>query len=207
MAQPALNNPDALITVGKAAEFCQVYRGTIQRWIALRKLKAHQLPSGHYRIRLGDLREFMLSNHMPVPPEMGSASRSRSRILIVDESEQNRARVRLALVGLDSDIEEAANWIDALLKIGDWKPSLVILNPGMAHLNSVQVLHRISAHPSSSSTRILVAGDGHDDSIKKKLNRNPSVVGYLNKPTPAAGLRKQVQEAMAKIEREGGKKD
>lgn len=204
MQHPELSNANALITVGKVAEVCQVYRGTVQRWIALEKVKAHQLPSGHYRIRVGDLRYFMQSNHLPMPVEMTSDGFGRVRILIIDISTQNRNRMRSALDGLDSDIEMVGNGVDGLLKIGHWKPILLIVNPVFKDMDGVKALQRIAINPATKSTRILIACDGAADSIKKKLNRNPCVVGYMNQPMPADALRKQVLKTIGPL---GGYKE
>ncbi|MGH7145444.1 MAG: response regulator [Planctomycetota bacterium] len=197
MQHVLLTNPEALITVGKAAELCQVYRGTVQRWIASSKLKAHKLPSGHYRIRVGDLHNFLAINKLPTPLAMRSEDGGRLRILIVDRSEQNRKKLKSALSSLDGDIAEAGNGVDALLKIGEWKPCLVILNLKLEDIDGVVAVQAVSNNPATKHTRFLI-NSGADDSVKKKLNRNASVVGYMNQPTPAESLRKQVQASLAK---------
>lgn len=201
MQHVLLTNPEALITVGKAAELCQVYRGTVQRWIATDKLKAHKLPSGHYRIRVGDLHEFLSTNHLPTPLAMRCETDGRVRILIVDASDSNRKKMKAILDALNGDIAEAANGVDALLKIGEWKPALVIMNPELEDIDGMAAVQRISANPSTRNTRILISGEQPTDSIKRKLNRSRAVVGYTNRPIPSETLLEQVQESIRRAQK------
>ena len=54
------------ITVKDIADYCMVDRVTVRRWIRCGKLSAIRLPSGHYRIKLVDFRDFLKRWHMPV---------------------------------------------------------------------------------------------------------------------------------------------
>ncbi|MBW2204422.1 MAG: helix-turn-helix domain-containing protein, partial [Deltaproteobacteria bacterium] len=45
----------ALYTVGQAAEYCSLSRGTVWRYIKSKDLKASQTPGGHFRILRKDL--------------------------------------------------------------------------------------------------------------------------------------------------------
>ena len=52
------------LSTGQAARYCYVTSYTIVNWIHKRMLKAQKTAGGQYRIRLGDLRDFMRANGM-----------------------------------------------------------------------------------------------------------------------------------------------
>ncbi len=54
------------LTTGVIAQYCEVSRVTVLRWIRKRHLPAFKLPAGHYRIRKDDFTEFLAKYDMPV---------------------------------------------------------------------------------------------------------------------------------------------
>lgn len=48
------------------AEYCQVSKSTVLRWIKDGKLQAFRLPSGHYRVDREDFRDFLERWAMPI---------------------------------------------------------------------------------------------------------------------------------------------
>lgn len=52
------------LSTGQAARYCYVTSYTIVNWIRTGKLKAQKTAGGQYRIRVGELREFMRGNDM-----------------------------------------------------------------------------------------------------------------------------------------------
>ncbi len=55
---------DLALSTGQAARYCYVTSYTIVNWIHGRRLRAQRTAGGQYRIRLGDLRDFMRANQM-----------------------------------------------------------------------------------------------------------------------------------------------
>lgn len=54
------------LTVKNIADYCMVDRVTVRRWIKAGQLSAIKLPSGHYRIKLGDFRALLERSHIPI---------------------------------------------------------------------------------------------------------------------------------------------
>ncbi|MFH1575141.1 MAG: excisionase family DNA-binding protein [Acidobacteriota bacterium] len=52
------------LSTGQAARFCYVTSETILNWIRLNQLRAQRTAGGQYRIRLTDLRQFMVERGM-----------------------------------------------------------------------------------------------------------------------------------------------
>jgi excisionase family DNA binding protein len=57
-------------TPPEVAELCHVSPPTVKRWLERKLLKGYRVgPSGHWRILLPDLVDFMQSHHIPFPSE------------------------------------------------------------------------------------------------------------------------------------------
>jgi len=54
------------LTSGQVAEYCFVSVGTIQNWVNAGQLQSQRTAGGQFRIRVDQVREFMLSNGMSV---------------------------------------------------------------------------------------------------------------------------------------------
>jgi len=59
---------ECLLTTGEIADYCQVSRMTVFKWIKKQQLPAFSTPGGHYRIKLSDFRRFLEKYDMPVDP-------------------------------------------------------------------------------------------------------------------------------------------
>jgi len=58
------------LTTGVIAQYCEVSRVTVMRWIWKRYLPAFKLPSGHYRIHRDDFSEFLAKHDIPVRKQL-----------------------------------------------------------------------------------------------------------------------------------------
>jgi excisionase family DNA binding protein len=63
-AQVLKPNRVQALSTGQAARFCYVTSETILNWIRSGDLRAQRTAGGQYRVRIEDLREFMLENGM-----------------------------------------------------------------------------------------------------------------------------------------------
>jgi excisionase family DNA binding protein len=54
------------LTSRDIANYCQVSKSTVLEWIKSDRLKAFQLPSGHYRIDKKDFKDFLVKWDMPI---------------------------------------------------------------------------------------------------------------------------------------------
>ena len=197
MNENQILEPDKQLSVGKVADFCQVNRVTVQRWIHAGKLKAHSLPGGHYRIRVDDLRQFFLDNDMPVPPELREGRGGPHRILIVDDSRMDRQMMRSSVesAGWDIEIRESSDGMDALIVIGDWKPDLVMLDIVMPNMDGFQFVAKIAENPLTRDIKVLVVSGYSLPEIREKL-RNRHVVGFIAKPVDMATIKSTVRELL-----------
>jgi excisionase family DNA binding protein len=60
---------DRFLTTGDVADYCQVSRSSVFRWIRQGKLHAFTTPGGHYRVHEREFRSFLARYGMPIIQE------------------------------------------------------------------------------------------------------------------------------------------
>jgi len=83
------------LSVGRIGEYCLVSTATVRRWIKIGDLSAIRLPSGHYRVRLADFKEFLKRHDMPVREELELYEMSKLEITFLEAVMQNAGGIAL----------------------------------------------------------------------------------------------------------------
>jgi len=180
------------LTVGEIANFCRVGRATVHRWVAKNKIKSFKLPSGHTRVESGDFVNFLNEYNMPVPEEFHTANYK--RILVVDDDDAVLKSVKDMLEDIDNlncKIELATGGIQGCLKLGSFKPDVLILDLNMPDLAGLDVANELYHSPSQSSTQVLVITGFADENIFARL-KDIGVEKILIKPFNFEDLKKHV---------------
>ncbi|HSS45709.1 MAG TPA: response regulator [Thermoanaerobaculia bacterium] len=145
----------SFITTGDAASHCQVSLPALRRWIRDGRLKAFQTPGKHARIAIGEFQRFLLEYGMPPFPRAEAGSSP--RVLVVEDD----PGVLQVLAGILAahhrrpTVETAVDGYDALIKVGIFKPSLLILDVVMPKLDGLEVCRRLRAGPETRDIKIL----------------------------------------------------
>src|SRR3989304_8904918 len=135
-------------TTGEIAGFCHVTINAVKKWIASGKLAAFRTPGGHYRVHRDDfiafLSKFKLDIKEAIFPE-------RKRVLIVDDESGVVAFINGAIESMDGgyEIETAKEGNEGLIKVGDFKPELLILDIRMPNIDGFEVCRRIKSDRST----------------------------------------------------------
>jgi CheY-like chemotaxis protein len=79
-----------------------------------------------------------------------------SNILIVDDEESVRQLLRLMLRTFDVCVREAADGSEALARINEEQPSLVILDVMMPQIDGLTVLKQLRADPKTKALPVLL---------------------------------------------------
>lgn len=142
------------ITTSAAAAHCRVSVPTLKRWIRAGTLAAYRTPGGHYRIVSDQFHQFLEAQGMP--PYQG-APPAGIRVLIADD---DPALVEvLTAVLTDSprgfEVEAATDGYEALVKVGAFKPAILILDVLMPGLDGVEVCRRLRAAAETRDMKIL----------------------------------------------------
>jgi len=168
----------AHLTTRQAAAHCMVSIPTLRRWIRAGELGAHLTPGGHRRIDLDEFQRFLRAQgrHVyPVGPE------PRTRLLLVDDE----PLVVQMLVDLLADgpftIETATDGYEALVKVGTFRPGLIILDVVLPGLDGIEACRCLRRMPETRDVRILgvtghpamvpvLLGAGADACVTKPLD-------------------------------------
>jgi len=149
-----------LITTGEAASHCRVSLQALRRWIRDGRLKAFRTPGKHARIEVGEFQRFLKECGMP--PYPAGEGHPAPRVLVV-EDDPDILSILTSLLAAESQklaVETAVDGYDALIKVGTFKPTFLILDVAMPRLDGLEVCRRLKARPETRDIRIL-AVTGH----------------------------------------------
>jgi excisionase family DNA binding protein len=168
----------AHLTTRQAAAHCNVSIPTLRRWIRAGDLRAYLTPGGHRRIDLDEFQRFLRAQSRPAYP---IESAERTRLLVVDDE----PLVVTMLVDLLSDgpytIETATGGYEALVKVGTFRPSVIILDGVLPDLDGIEACRCLRRIRETSGIRILgvtghpamvplLLGAGADACVTKPLD-------------------------------------
>jgi len=185
------SNPDQ-ITTPAAAAHCKVSVPTMKRWIRTGTLAAFQTPGGHYRIEVDEFERFLRECGRP-PYRDASAE---IRVLVVDDEP---AIVEVLTETLRADprnlkVESATDGYEALVKVGAFRPSVLILDAVMPRLDGVEVCRRLRQSPETRQVKILGL-TGHPEAIPALLEAGAHAC--LAKPVRLGPLKEALDRLIA----------
>ncbi len=177
----------AYITTGEAARILEVGLNTVKRWISSGALRGVCTPGGHWRISQEDLYGFMQANGMPIP---GRGRETPARMLIVDDDPSVCALHRAILEHADchADIQCIHDGYSGLMKIGSWRPDVLVLDILMPGVNGLEVLRRIRDDHDPCDMAIIVVTGAYDRPDVAQAARNARAAAVLPKPVEARRL-------------------
>jgi len=166
------------LTTRLAAAHCRVSIPTLRRWIRAGELGAHLTPGGHRRIDLDEFQRFLRAQGRPaypVGPEPGT------RVLLVDDEPLVVQMLHDLLIDGPFAIEAATDGYEALVKVGTFRPALIILDVVLAGLDGIEACRCLRRMPETRDVRILgvtghpsmvpvLLGAGADACVTKPLD-------------------------------------
>ncbi len=180
------------LTSREVADLVEVSASTVLGWIEQGLLRCHRTPGGHRRIARDDLASFLRSHSMPLPGGLLAAP----RVLIVDDDAAFARTMSRGLARLWPGVrlEVAGNGIDGLLRIGAFRPSLVLLDVVMPGMDGLEVCRRLKA---GAETRgiVVVAVTGRREPAVRAGLLAAGAAGVLEKPLRLEELRPFLETA------------
>ena len=175
------------MTTGHVAAACQVTIPTVKRWIREGHLAAFQTAGRHYRVTDDEFERFRAARRMP-PVMVGSGEPP--KILIVDDDATLLASLGDALTWEGRyKVEVAQDGYEGLIKLGSFRPDILILDIWMPGLDGFQVCRRVKADP--HGTKIL-AISGYVDRADRPRVFEAGADAFLGKPFQFEVLRAEV---------------
>ena len=166
------------LTTRQAASHCRVSIPTLRRWIRAGALGAHLTPGGHRRIDLHEFQRFLRAQGRPAYP---AAPEPRIRILLVDDEPLVVEMLNDLLTDGPFAIETATDGYEALVKVGTFRPALIILDVVLAGLDGIEACRCLRRMAETKDVRILgmtghpsmvpvLLGAGADACVTKPLD-------------------------------------
>jgi excisionase family DNA binding protein len=170
--------PERTFTTHDIAKFCDVYPSSVVHWINDGKLRTYQTPGGHHRVTKEDLIDFLRRLNMRLPDELVS----RKRVLVVDDDAEaarvvSRAFSRLA----EYEVETCGDGINALIRIGQKPPDLVVLDIVIPKMDGIQVCRVLKSQPQTSGIKIIAVSGKKLPFGEKKL-MDIKIDAFFRKP-------------------------
>ncbi len=170
------------VTSHQVAKLISASNSSILQWIDKGLLPAYRTPGGHRRVERGALIRFLRDHGMPIPRQLADVA----RLLVVDD-EKTFLRNAKRLIGRHAPlltVETADSAMDALLKIGIFRPDAVLVDAKMPGIDGVELCRRLQADPATEHVTI-VAMSGRVTSKLESAFVEAGAVGVLSKPLDA----------------------
>ena len=143
-------------TPTEIARFIDVYPSSVNNWIRKGSLKAYSTPGGHHKVVREDLIAFLREQKVPVPKELETDMAK--HVLIVDDEPGMVGMLEHAFSihpGVFS-WESRFNGYAALMRIGQRKPALVVLDILMPEMDGWGVVDHLKASPETRDIKVIV---------------------------------------------------
>lgn len=152
------------LTTGAVARTCGVSVVTVETWIKQHWLDAVRTPGGHFRIPASEFDRFRAQYRFP------EDAREPRRILVVDDEPDVVEFVVDCLQTLEGEakVETAANGYEGLLKVGGFRPELLVLDLFMPKVDGFEVCRRIKGDPELRDIKVLVITGRPDEAVQSQ---------------------------------------
>lgn len=115
----------------------------------------------------------------PRPTDSAGQPRTRARVLVVDDDSEIRGALTTYLHGKGLEVLEAAGGEEALQRIPEFRPDIILLDIAMPGLSGIETLRRIHATPVKTSV-VVVSGIEDYKTARQTLALGAS--DYVTKP-------------------------
>ena len=168
------------LTTGKVGEMLEVSPAAIKKWIQQGKLAAFRTPGGHFRILAAEFERFQKTHGF------GTGTGEPLRVLVVDD-QLDVAEVIVASLRAShprARLETAANGFEGLLKVGTFRPDVLLLDLSMPGMDGFEVCRQIKRDPLIRDTKVVVMTARVLDAEARAMDAGAD--GFLSKPFEAA---------------------
>lgn len=174
------------LTTGEAAGDLQVSIPTVKRWMREGHLSGFRTAGGHVRITDEELARFKAKQQMPAVVE------ERIRLLVVDDDPNLRTTLFDVLsVEPTYEVALAADGYEGLIRLGSFRPHVLVLDLHMPRLDGFQVCRHVKADPVSRTTKII-AMTGYAEGNARERILEAGADAYLEKPLDLEALHAEV---------------
>jgi CheY-like chemotaxis protein/two-component sensor histidine kinase len=144
------------------------------------------LPSFRFYL---DGHDFIISHSLS---QIKKTMNYKSRLLIVDDEEHVRDTLEMLLVPEDYQIAFATHGQEALQKVADFQPDIILLDVMMPEMDGYEVCKRLRANPEVAEVPIIML-TALDDRDSRLRGLNIGADDFLSKPVDRMELRARIR--------------
>ena len=194
---------DDVLSTREAAERLGVALRTVQLWVEGGVLPAWKTAGGHRRIsrvaveRLIDERRVALAGDGDRPPATSAARPL--RVMLVEDEPQQRKLLAMVITGWELPIElaSAADGFEALLRMGQQCPDLLITDLNMPGMDGFRMVTALRALGQAYAAMDIVVITGLSEAQIAERGGLPASVQVFFKPVPHDELEQLVRDRLA----------
>jgi len=208
MTQDDVNKQDQaaneVCSTKDAARLLGVSHRTVQLWVESGILQAWKTAGGHRRISMESVAEVLarrdpaaraaaVSASAPAAPPVAAPVKT---VLVVDDDPAMRRLYELQMTGwgLPLRLVVASDGFEALIRIGELRPDLLVSDLNMPGMDGFRMIRRLRSEDAGRGLAIIVVSGMDPDSIASL--GLPADIPVFSKPVPFGLLRSAIEEAL-----------
>jgi excisionase family DNA binding protein len=174
----------------QAAAMLGVSHRTVQLWVESGTLEAWKTAGGHRRIALASIERHVECRRQAMLERTAPA---RYRVLLVEDDAATLALHEEAMAGWDLplDVVRAGNGFEALIRIGETRPHLLVGDLSMPGVDGLRMIRTLRASEAYGAMAIVVTS-GLDPATIRAMGL-PDDIPVLSKPVAPAALRAAIE--------------
>lgn len=174
---------------------------TVQLWVESGVLQAWKTAGGHRRITMESVDRLVAQRSQAIrtPPLLVPVPASTGRrVLLVDDDATTLRLYELEMSGweLDLQLRKAGNGFEALIRIGEARPDLLISDLSMPGMDGFRMIRTLREDQTYGKMAIIVIS-GLDSMTIRSMGL-PEDIPVFSKPVPFGELKKAVHDVFAR---------
>jgi len=170
---------------------------TVQLWVESGVLQAWKTAGGHRRIALTSVNRLVdkRSDAIQAPPSVEAPHAGR-KVLLVDDDATMLRLYELEMAGweLPLEVTKASNGFEALIRIGETRPDLLISDLSMPGMDGFRMIRTLRTDNAYANMAIIVIS-GLDRATIKSMGL-PEDIPVFSKPVPFNDLHRAVNQVL-----------
>lgn len=178
---------------------------TVLGWIKSGKLKSYRTPGAHNRILKDDLWTFIREYGLPFLGPDSPPDSSKKKILLVDD-EPNFLKMIKTGLSREADwiVETAGDSLEAGLKVGAWRPALLVLDLNMPGFDGIDFCRFLKKNFNYETLPVIIVTGQQRTETEKNGVLDLGIFAYLEKPFTLEALIQEVRRFFVRHDPDNG---